>query len=79
MQGGRGDVTLDPEPFWAARLQFDRDGDGRIGRDEITVVQTGDAFAIAHPADFKAVVVAPPAIDAHSLYVRTDMALLAFC
>jgi outer membrane protein assembly factor BamB len=36
MQGGRGDVTLDPEPFWAAMLQFDRDGDGRIGRDEIT-------------------------------------------
>jgi outer membrane protein assembly factor BamB len=233
MQGGRGDVTLDPEPFWAAMLQFDRDGDGRIGRDEITehftlpfrpelplehpgfglplpqdpaarrerqlaifawrdqnrdgywtrdefvadmsvghgrpnlmaigpggtgdvtdshvrwnltrgipeipspifddgrlylvrdggilscvrtdtgevvyrerlgaagqysaspvianghlylvsgagvitVVQTGDAFALAHQADFKAAVVATPAIDAHSLYVRTDTALLAF-
>jgi len=36
MQGGRGDVTLDPEPFWTAMLQFDRDDDGRIGRDEIT-------------------------------------------
>jgi outer membrane protein assembly factor BamB len=35
MQGGRGDVHLDPEPFWAAMLQFDRNGDGRIGRDEI--------------------------------------------
>ena len=36
MQGGRGDVQLDPEPFWKAMLQFDRNGDGRIGRDEIT-------------------------------------------
>jgi len=36
MQGGRGDAKLDPEPFWAAMLHFDRDGDGRIGRDEIT-------------------------------------------
>jgi outer membrane protein assembly factor BamB len=36
MQGGRGDVALDPEPFWRAMLQFDRDGDARIGRDEIT-------------------------------------------
>ncbi|MCP5522022.1 MAG: PQQ-binding-like beta-propeller repeat protein [Verrucomicrobiales bacterium] len=36
MQGGRGDETLDPEPFWAAMLHFDRDGDGRIARDEIT-------------------------------------------
>lgn len=36
MQGGRGDSELDPEPFWAAMLQFDRNGDGRIGRDEIT-------------------------------------------
>jgi outer membrane protein assembly factor BamB len=36
MQGGRGDASLDPEPFWAAMLPFDRNGDGRIGRDEIT-------------------------------------------
>ncbi len=36
MQGGRGDVKLDPGPFWAALLPLDRDGDGRIGRDEIT-------------------------------------------
>ncbi|MBC8472521.1 MAG: PQQ-binding-like beta-propeller repeat protein [Planctomycetes bacterium] len=36
MQGGRGDVKLDPEPFWTAMLHFDRNGDGRIGRDEIT-------------------------------------------
>lgn len=36
MQGGRGDEQLDPEPFWTAMLHFDRDGDGRIGRDEIT-------------------------------------------
>ena len=36
MQGGRGDAELDPEPFWAAMLHFDTNGDGRIGRDEIT-------------------------------------------
>lgn len=36
MQGGRGDLKLDPEPFWKAMLSFDRNGDGRIGRDEIT-------------------------------------------
>jgi outer membrane protein assembly factor BamB len=36
MQGGRGDVELDPEPFWTAMLAFDRNGDNRIGRDEIT-------------------------------------------
>jgi outer membrane protein assembly factor BamB len=36
MQGGRGDVELDPEPFWNAMLYFDADGDGRIARDEIT-------------------------------------------
>jgi outer membrane protein assembly factor BamB len=35
MQGGRGDAQLDPEPFWSAMLQFDRDDDQRIGRDEI--------------------------------------------
>jgi outer membrane protein assembly factor BamB len=36
MQGGRGDAALDPAPFWAAMLALDRNGDGRIGRDEIT-------------------------------------------
>jgi outer membrane protein assembly factor BamB len=36
MQGGRGDVRLDPEPFWAALLPLDRNGDGRIARDELT-------------------------------------------
>ena len=36
MQGGRGDAQLDPAPFWAALLPLDRDGDGRIARDEIT-------------------------------------------
>jgi hypothetical protein len=36
MQGGRGDAELDPEPFWTAMLQFDRNGDRRIGRDEIS-------------------------------------------
>jgi outer membrane protein assembly factor BamB len=36
MQGGRGDMELDPLPFWEAMLQFDADGDGRIARDEMT-------------------------------------------
>ncbi len=36
MQGGRGDVDLDPEPFWTAMLHFDQNGDGRIGTNEIT-------------------------------------------
>jgi outer membrane protein assembly factor BamB len=36
MQGGRGDIELDPEPFWMAMLHFDANHDGRIGRDEIT-------------------------------------------
>jgi len=36
MQGGRGDAQLDPAPFWKALLPLDRNGDGRIGRDEIT-------------------------------------------
>jgi outer membrane protein assembly factor BamB len=36
MQGGRGDVELDPEPFWKAALLFDKDGDKRIARTEIS-------------------------------------------
>jgi outer membrane protein assembly factor BamB len=36
MQGGRGDAQLDPEPFWKAMQSFDHNGDGKIGRDEIT-------------------------------------------
>lgn len=36
MQGGRGDADLDPDPFWTAMLPLDSNGDGRIGRDEIT-------------------------------------------
>jgi len=36
MRGGRGDAQLDPEPFWAAMLPLDINGDGRIGRAEIT-------------------------------------------
>jgi outer membrane protein assembly factor BamB len=36
MQGGRGDLKLDPEPFWTAMLHFDSNGDSRIGHDEIT-------------------------------------------
>lgn len=34
-QGGWGDERIDPEPFWKAALKFDRDGDGRVGKDEI--------------------------------------------
>lgn len=36
MQGGRGDVKLDPEPFWVAMKAADANRDDRIGRDEIT-------------------------------------------
>ena len=36
MRGGRGDAALDPEPFWAAMLQFDQNGDGQVSKDEIT-------------------------------------------
>ena len=36
MQGGRGDVKLDPEPFWLAMKAADANRDDRIGRDEIT-------------------------------------------
>ena len=36
MRGGRGDVKLDPEPFWKAALQFDANGDGKVAKSEIT-------------------------------------------
>jgi len=61
MQGGRGDVRLDPEPFWESMLYFDRDGDSRIGRGEITVPFTlplrpeltpeDEGFGIPLPSD----------------------------
>ena len=35
-RGGWGDDKIDPEPFWKAALSFDRNGDGRVGRDEIS-------------------------------------------
>jgi len=34
--GGSGDAQVDPEPFWKAALQFDRNKDGRVGFNEIT-------------------------------------------
>jgi outer membrane protein assembly factor BamB len=34
--GGLANETLDPAPLWKAMLHFDANGDGRIGRDEIT-------------------------------------------
>ena len=36
MRGGRGDQQLDPEPFWKAALQFDKNGDQQISKDEIS-------------------------------------------
>ncbi len=36
MLGGRGDEKLDPEPFWSAVLQFDRNGNNQIERTEIS-------------------------------------------
>lgn len=35
-QGGWGDSEIDPGPFWEAALAFDVDGDGRVGREEIS-------------------------------------------
>ncbi|NIP98718.1 MAG: PQQ-like beta-propeller repeat protein, partial [Akkermansiaceae bacterium] len=34
--GGGSDDQVDPKPFWKAILRFDKNGDGRFGRDEIT-------------------------------------------
>jgi len=48
------------------------------GKGVITVVKTGDAFEITHQADLKDAVVATPAMDQHTLYIRTDASLLAF-
>lgn len=36
MLGGVADEQPDPEPFWKAMLHFDKDGDGRIARGEIS-------------------------------------------
>ncbi len=36
MLGGVPDAQPDPEPFWQAVLRFDANGDGRLGRDEMT-------------------------------------------
>lgn len=34
--GGGSDDKVDPKPFWKSMLRFDRNGDGKFGRDEIT-------------------------------------------
>ena len=34
--GGGADAQIDPAPFWEALLPFDKDGDGRIAREEMT-------------------------------------------
>jgi len=34
--GGVSDAEIDPKPFWEAMLKFDRNKDGKVGRDEIT-------------------------------------------
>ncbi len=34
--GGVSDADIDSKPFWKAMLKFDRNGDGKVGRDEIT-------------------------------------------
>ena len=47
-------------------------------RGVITVVKCGDAFTVTHQADLDASVTATPALDQHSLYLRTDDALMAF-
>jgi hypothetical protein len=47
-------------------------------RGVITVVKCGDEFTVSHQADLNGSVAATPALDQHSLYVRTDDALMAF-
>jgi len=44
----------------------------------ITVVKCGDEFTVTHQADLDASIAATPAMDRHSLYLRTGDALLAF-
>lgn len=44
----------------------------------LTVVRSGDKFEIMRQADLKGSIAASPATDQHSLYVRTDDAILAF-
>jgi outer membrane protein assembly factor BamB len=51
-QGGWGDADVDPLPFWKAVLPFDKNGDGRIGRDEITrnfTIPFRPELPIGHP------------------------------
>lgn len=40
MRGGRGDLQLDPEPFWQAILTFDQNEDQQISKSEITTYFT---------------------------------------
>lgn len=47
-------------------------------RGVVTVVKCGDAFSPTHQADLGVSVTATPALDRHSLYLRTEEALLAF-
>ncbi len=34
--GGVSDAEIDPKPFWESMLKFDKNQDGKVGRDEIT-------------------------------------------
>ena len=47
-------------------------------RGVITVVKAGDEFEVEHQVDLKAAVPTTPAIDANTLYVRTEKELIAF-
>ena len=44
----------------------------------VTVLKTGDAFAVAHQAKLGASVSATPALDENTLYIRTADGLIAF-
>lgn len=51
-QGGWGDSVVDPLPFWEAVQPFDKNGDGRIGRDEIShdfTIPFRPELPIGHP------------------------------
>ncbi|MGB0579563.1 MAG: PQQ-binding-like beta-propeller repeat protein [Limisphaerales bacterium] len=51
-QGGWGEEKVDPLPFWEAVKPFDKNGDGRVGRDEITknfTIPFRPELPIGHP------------------------------
>lgn len=51
-QGGTGEEKIDPLPFWEAVLPFDKNGDGRVAREEISkdfTIPFRPELPIGHP------------------------------